>query len=44
MSGVSIIILAAGGSKRLGRPKQSVPFLGGTLLRHATNTALALGG
>jgi molybdenum cofactor cytidylyltransferase len=37
---VGIVVLAAGGSKRLGRPKQLVPFHGGTLLRHAVEVAL----
>jgi molybdenum cofactor cytidylyltransferase len=38
---ISLIILAAGGSTRLGRPKQLVVFRGETLLRHAAKTALA---
>ncbi len=36
-----MIILAAGESTRLGRPKQLVPFAGRSLLRHAAATALA---
>jgi molybdenum cofactor cytidylyltransferase len=35
------LILAAGGSSRLGRPKQSLPFRGRTLLRHAAESALS---
>jgi molybdenum cofactor cytidylyltransferase len=38
---VGIIVLAAGGSSRLGTPKQLIPFGGGTLLAHAARTALA---
>ncbi len=34
------IVLAAGGSRRMGRPKQLLPFGGGTLLRHACRTVL----
>ena len=36
-----IIILAAGGSKRLGRPKQMLEFNGRTLIEKAVETALA---
>ena len=36
-----LIILAAGGSSRMGRPKQLLPWKGQTLLRHACETALA---
>ena len=38
---VAAVLLAAGGSVRLGRPKQLLPFRHHTLLRHATETALA---
>jgi len=38
---VGLILLAAGGSSRLGHPKQLLPFQGRTLLRHAAQTALA---
>lgn len=38
-----IIILAAGESSRLGRPKQLVPWNGKSLLRHAVETAIASG-
>ena len=37
---VAAIILAAGRSSRLGRPKQLVPFNGRTLLRHAVQSAI----
>ena len=37
----ALIILAAGASTRLGRPKQLLPFRGRSLLRHAAQTALA---
>jgi len=36
-------VLAAGGSTRLGSPKQLLPYRGRTLLRHAAETALAAG-
>jgi molybdenum cofactor cytidylyltransferase len=38
---VGLIILAAGGSSRLGSPKQLVQFSGESLLRRAARTALA---
>lgn len=38
---IGIIILAAGGSTRLGEPKQLLEFRGKTLLRRAVDTALA---
>ena len=41
MPGVGLILLAAGGSSRLGHPKQLLPYQGRTLLRHAAQTALA---
>jgi molybdenum cofactor cytidylyltransferase len=37
------VILAAGGSARLGRPKQLLPFGGGTLLSRAARCALDAG-
>jgi molybdenum cofactor cytidylyltransferase len=40
---VATLLLAAGGSSRLGQPKQLLPFGNGTLLRHAAETALAAG-
>jgi molybdenum cofactor cytidylyltransferase len=36
-----LVLLAAGTSSRLGRPKQLLPYDGVTLLRHAATTALA---
>lgn len=39
-----IIVLAAGGSTRMGRPKQLLQFQGKTLIRRATETAMAVGG
>jgi molybdenum cofactor cytidylyltransferase len=41
MSGPGLIILAAGASTRMGRPKQLLPWNGRTFLRHACETALA---
>ena len=38
---VAAVILAAGGSTRLGSPKQLLDFRGRSLLRHAAETALA---
>ena len=35
------MVLAAGGSSRLGSPKQLLPYRGRTLLRHAVEVALA---
>jgi molybdenum cofactor cytidylyltransferase len=37
----ALILLAAGGSTRMGRAKQLLPYRGTTLLRHAVNGALA---
>jgi molybdenum cofactor cytidylyltransferase len=36
-----IIILAAGSSSRLGRPKQLLPYKGQSLLRHIVDIAIA---
>jgi molybdenum cofactor cytidylyltransferase len=36
---VTGLVLGAGGSKRLGRPKQLLPFRGGTLLGHVVGVA-----
>jgi molybdenum cofactor cytidylyltransferase len=36
---ISGLVLAAGGSRRLGRPKQLLPYRGGTLLGHVVETA-----
>jgi molybdenum cofactor cytidylyltransferase len=38
-----VVILAAGASARLGRPKQLLPYLGKTLIEHAARTAIASG-
>jgi molybdenum cofactor cytidylyltransferase len=40
---VAGLVLAAGGSKRLGRPKQLLPFGRATLLDHTVGTARACG-
>ena len=37
------MVLAAGGSSRLGRPKQLLPFRGTTLIAHAASVALRAG-
>lgn len=43
MRSIGIILLAAGGSTRMGRPKQLLPFEETTLVRHAAKTAVATG-
>ncbi len=43
MSKTGIIILAAGISSRLGRPKQLLPYRGKTLLTHTTTEAINAG-
>jgi molybdenum cofactor cytidylyltransferase len=40
---VTGLVLAAGGSRRLGEPKQLLPYRSGTLLDHALETARASG-
>ena len=40
---VALLLLAAGASTRMGRPKQLLPYHGRTLLRHAAETAVASG-
>jgi molybdenum cofactor cytidylyltransferase len=40
---ITAIVLGAGGSTRLGRPKQLLPYGEGTLLDHTVNTARACG-
>jgi len=42
-SPVALLLLAAGVSARMGRPKQLLPYRGRTLLRHAAETAVATG-
>lgn len=42
-SGVGAVILAAGASTRMGRPKQLLQFGGETMLRHAASVALKAG-
>lgn len=43
MSDIGLILLAAGGSSRMGRPKQLLAYEGSTLLRRATDAAIASG-
>ena len=38
---IGVIVLAAGGSSRMGSPKQLLPYRGQTLIRHAAQTAVA---
>ena len=38
---IGLILLAAGGSTRLGSPKKLLPYRGRSLLRHAAETALS---
>lgn len=40
-SNIGIILLAAGGSSRLGRPKQLLPYRGQTLLQYSLQQAIA---
>ena len=40
MTRTAAVVLAAGCSRRMGRPKQLLPFRGRSLLRHAVGTAL----
>ncbi len=40
MSGVAAVVLAAGGSVRMGRPKAMLPWGGRSLLRHAVDAAV----
>ena len=39
---LAVVVLAAGGSRRLGRPKQLLPYRGGTLLHAVLTTARQL--
>ena len=41
IAAVGLLLLAAGSSSRLARPKQLLPYQGGTLLRHAAEVAAA---
>jgi molybdenum cofactor cytidylyltransferase len=41
MSGVGLIVLAAGGSRRLGQPKQLLSYQGKSLIRHTVDCAIA---
>lgn len=41
-SNISIVILAAGASKRMGKPKQLLKWGDTTLINHAINTAVAI--
>ena len=43
MNNIALVLLAAGGSARMGSPKQLLPFRGRPLIRHAVDTALASG-
>jgi molybdenum cofactor cytidylyltransferase len=43
MDNTALILLAAGGSTRMGSPKQLLPYQGRPLVRHAVETALASG-
>jgi molybdenum cofactor cytidylyltransferase len=43
-AGVAILVLAAGGSARMGRPKQLLAYAGKPLVRHVTETAVSVGG
>lgn len=43
MSRVAAVVLAAGGSTRMGRPKQLLPWRGRSLLRHAVEVAREAG-
>jgi len=43
MDNIALVLLAAGGSTRMGSPKQLLPYRGRPLIRHAAETALASG-
>ncbi len=43
MPDVGIVLLAAGGSTRMGRPKQLLPIAGQSMLRHAAGAAVGSG-
>src|SRR3954447_17444272 len=42
-AGVAILVLAAGGSSRMGQPKQLLTYGGKSLVRRAAETAVAVG-
>ncbi|HEY3839496.1 MAG TPA: nucleotidyltransferase family protein [Bryobacteraceae bacterium] len=43
MNNIALVLLAAGGSARMGSPKQLLSYQGKPLVRHAAETALASG-
>ncbi len=43
MDNIALVLLAAGGSTRMGSPKQLLPYQGRPLIRHAAETAVASG-
>jgi molybdenum cofactor cytidylyltransferase len=43
MMRIAAVVLAAGGSTRMGRPKQLLPFRGQSLIHHAIDAALEAG-
>jgi molybdenum cofactor cytidylyltransferase len=43
MNNIALVLLAAGGSTRMGTPKQLLPYQGKPLIRRAAETALASG-
>ncbi|HEX8897614.1 MAG TPA: NTP transferase domain-containing protein, partial [Chthoniobacterales bacterium] len=43
MRNIGAVVLAAGGSSRLGQPKQLLTFRGETLIRHAVRAAAEAG-
>jgi molybdenum cofactor cytidylyltransferase len=43
MNNIALVLLAAGGSTRMGSPKQLLTYQGRPLVRHAAETALASG-
>jgi molybdenum cofactor cytidylyltransferase len=43
MDNIALVLLAAGGSTRMGSPKQLLAYQGQPLIRHAAQTALASG-
>jgi molybdenum cofactor cytidylyltransferase len=43
MDNIALVLLAAGGSTRMGKPKQLLPYQGQPLIRYVAKTALASG-